>query len=90
MKQSKEELSKAIVLVGESLNMKKATELLLINVGVCSTIKELTYKMFVENKQQYFEEDDKVFESISLIRDYCKEMGENGEVNFETPYNAQK
>ena len=87
MKESQEELKNAIVTVGESLSMKRATELLLINVGVYSTVKELTYKMFVENKQQYFEKDDNVFEAISLIRKYCKEMGLNGEVIFDVPYN---
>ena len=86
MKESKKELEKAIVIVGESLNMKEAAELLLVNVGVYSTIRELTYKMFTENKQQYFEKDDNVFSSISLIRKYCEEMSKNGEVNFDVPY----
>lgn len=86
MKESKKELEKAIVIVGESLNMKEATEILLINVGVHSAIRELTYKMFTLNRQQYFEKDDKVFDSISLIRKYCEEMSKNGEVNFDVPF----
>ena len=86
MKESKKELEKAIVIVGESLNMGKATELLLANVGVHSTIRELTFKMFTENKQQYFEKDDNVFNATTLIREYCKEMSINGEVNFDVPY----
>jgi uncharacterized protein YpmS len=86
MKESKKQLEKAIVILAESLNMKEATELLLIKVGIHSTVKELTYKMFVENRQQYFEKDDKVFEAISLIRKYCQEMSKNGEVNFDVPY----
>lgn len=86
MKESKKELEKAIIILGESLNMKEATEILLINVGVHSTIKELTYKMFTLNRQQYFEKDDKVFDSISLIRKYCEEMSKNGEVNFDVPF----
>ena len=86
MKESKKELEKSIVIVGESLNMKEATEILLINVGVHSTIRELTYKMFTINRQQYFEKDDDVFEAISLIREYCQEMSKNGEVNFDVPY----
>lgn len=86
MKESKKELEKAIVIVGESLNMKEATELLLINAGVHSTIRELTFKMFTLNRQQYFEKDDKVFDSISLIRKYCEEMSKNGEVNFDVPF----
>jgi 5,10-methylene-tetrahydrofolate dehydrogenase/methenyl tetrahydrofolate cyclohydrolase len=86
MKESKKELEKAIIAVGESLGMKKPIELLLINVGVHSTVKELTYQMFVQNKQQYFEKDDTVFEAISLIRKYCEEMSKNGEVNFDVPY----
>lgn len=86
MKESKKELKNAIIIVGESLNMKEATEILLTNVGVHSTIRELTYKMFTLNRQQYFEKDDKVFDSISLIRKYCEEMSANGEVNFDVPF----
>jgi hypothetical protein len=83
MKQTKKQLEEAILIVGDSLNMKDITEILLVNVGIHSTIKELSYKMFVENKQQYFEKDDNVFEAISLIRKYCQEMSKNGEVEFE-------
>ena len=83
MKESKKELEKAIITVGKSLEMEKSIELLLVNIGVYSTIKELTYQMFVQNKQQYFEKDDDVFEAISLIREYSKEMSKNGEVNFD-------
>ena len=86
MKESKKELEKAIIIVGESLNIKEATEQLLINVGIYSTIRELTYIMFTQNRQQYFEKDDKVFDSISLIRKYCEEMSKNGEVNFDVPF----
>ena len=86
MKESKKELEKAIIVVGKSLGMESPTELLLKNVGAHSTVKELTYQMFVQNKQQYFEKDDVVFEAISLIRKYCEEMSKNGEVNFDVPY----
>lgn len=86
MKESKKELERAVLAVGNSLGMKRATEILLVNAGVHSTIKELIYAMFVENRQPYFEKDDAVFESMSLIRKYCKEMKENGEVNFDTHY----
>jgi len=83
MKCSKKLLQDSILIVGGSLNMEYCTSLLLEDIGVYSTIKELTYKMFVEDKQQYFEKDDKVFKSISLIREYCKEMSLNGEVKFD-------
>jgi hypothetical protein len=83
MKYSKKLLEDSILIVGGSLNMEYATSLLLENIGIYSTVKELTYKMFVEDKQQYFEKDDKVFKSISLIREYCKEMSLNGEVKFD-------
>lgn len=89
MKESKKELEKAII-IGESLNMKVAIEILLVNVGIHSTIRELTYKMFTLNRQQYFEKDDKVFDSISLIRKYCEEMSKNGEVNFDVPLNLEQ
>jgi hypothetical protein len=82
MKESREQVEAAIILVGESLNMKTATELLLINVGIHSTIKELIYKMFVLDRQPYFEKDNRVFDAMTLIKKYCQEMGENGEVIF--------
>lgn len=82
MKQSKQELEQAIIKVGESLNMKEATVLLLNNVGIHSTIRELTFKMFTLDKQPYFEQDDDIFNSITLIREYCIEMLKNGEVSF--------
>jgi len=83
MKESKKVFEKALVVIGESLGMGEATVLLLKNVGVHSTVRELTYKMFTENKQQYFEQDDAVFEAISLMRKYCVEMSLKGEVNFD-------
>jgi hypothetical protein len=82
MKESREQVEAAIILVGESLDMKTATELLLINVGMYSTIKELIYKMFVLDRQPYLEKDDRVFEAMTLIKKYCQEMGRNGEVIF--------
>lgn len=86
MNESKKQLEKAIITIAKSLGMETPTELLLVNVGLHSTIKELTYKMFVENHHQYFEKNNDVFEAISLIREYCQEMSKNGEVNFDVPY----
>ena len=83
MKESKKQVEEAIIIVGESLGMGESTEVLLCNIGIHSTIKELTYKRFVMNKQQYFETDNTVFEAISLIRRYCLEMATNGAVTFE-------
>jgi hypothetical protein len=82
MKESREQVEAAIILVGESLNMKIATELLLINSGIHSTIKQLIYIMFVLDRQPYLEKDDRVFDAMTLIKKYCQEMGRNGEVIF--------
>jgi hypothetical protein len=86
MKESKQELKQAILVVGESLNLLEATEALLKSAGVYTTVRELIYRMFVADRQQYFETDDKVFAAVGLIRTYCKEMAATGEVNFEVPY----
>lgn len=86
MKESSEQIKIAIIKVGESLDMKEATELLIKNIGLYSTVRELIIKAFISNKQDYFEKDDTVFKSYQLIREYCKEMVLNGEVNFEVPY----
>jgi hypothetical protein len=86
MKESKYELKQAILIVGESLDILEATEALLKSAGINTTVRELIYRMFVKDRQQYFETDDKVFAAIGLIRTYCKEMAATGEVNFEVPY----
>jgi hypothetical protein len=86
MKESKYELKQAILIVGESLDILEATEALLKSAGIYTTVHELIYRMFVKDRQQYFETDDKVFAAINLIRAYCKEMAAIGEVNFEVPY----
>jgi hypothetical protein len=86
MKESKYELKQAILIVGESLDILEATESLLKSAGIYTTVRELIYIMFVKDRQQYFETDDKVFAAIGLIRAYCKEMVATGEVNFEVPY----
>jgi hypothetical protein len=86
MKESKYELKQAILIVGESLDILEATEALLKSAGIYTTVHELIYRMFVKDRQQYFETDDKVFAAVGLIRTYCKEMAATGEVNFEVPY----
>jgi len=86
MKESKYELKQAILIVGESLDILEATEALLKSAGIYTTVRELIYIMFVKDRQQYFETDDKVFAAIGLIRSYCKEMSATSEVNFEVPY----
>lgn len=80
MKETKKEIENAIIVVGELLGIEEETKLLLTNIGVHSTIKELTYQMFLQNKQRF--EDANFFEAISLIKEYCEEMSENGEVKF--------
>jgi len=90
MKESMQELKQAILVVGESLNLLEATEALFKSAGIYTTVHELIYRMFVKDKQQYFETDDKVFAAVGLIRTYCKEMAANGEVNFEVPYVHQR
>ena len=86
MKESQEQVRKSILIIGERLGMKESTEMLLHNVGIYSTIKELAYNMFLQNYQDYFEKDNNVFDSIQLIRKYCEEMSINGEVKFDIPY----
>jgi hypothetical protein len=89
MKESKKELEKAILVIAESLNIKESFETLLKNMGIHSTVKELTYVLFAKNNQQYFEHNDNVFNAISLVRKYCQEMDFYGEVNFECSYNRK-
>ena len=84
MKESSEELKQAIIIVSEAVGIKDSIDALLSAQGIYSTIKMLTYYLFVENYNQYFEKNENIFESVSLIRTYCKEMQLNGEVNFDS------
>lgn len=86
MKQSKEQLKKALVTIGTSLDMKKATEYMIDDLGIHSVARELVIKMFVESKYEYFEKDDNVFEAIQILRKYLQELTKNGEVIFNEPY----
>lgn len=83
MKASSEEVRKAIIKFGEVLNMELSTPILLKNVGFYSTIKELTMVAFTQNYSDYFEKDNETFNAIKLIKEYCREMYKNGEVNFD-------
>jgi hypothetical protein len=86
MKESKKEVENAVLKVGDSLGIGDSVKILLTNIGIYSTIKEVVYKAFVDNKTDYFEKDDLTFESYQIVRTYCKEMSLNGEVNFNVPY----
>lgn len=83
MKCTQKEIENAIIIIAESLGLKENINYLLKNEGIHTTIRELIYIMFVQHKEQYFEKDDDVFNSITLIREYCKELKENGFVSFE-------
>lgn len=82
MKESKAQVEKAVLTLGESLDMGRSVELLLKNIGLHSTIKEVVYKSFIDNRTDYFEENDDVYEAYQLIRRYSKEMCDKGEVIF--------
>ena len=86
MKESKRELEKAIIKLGEAINIKEnTTRIMLRDLGIYTTIREFTFLVFTNNYNDYFEKDNETFESVQLIRKYCKEMNENGEVNFDMP-----
>lgn len=82
MKESKKQVEQAIMVVAKSLDIEEVVDLLLVNVGIYSTIRELVLKLFTENRQDYFERDDVVYEAIQLIRKYCQEASKNGEIVF--------
>jgi hypothetical protein len=60
------------LIIGEAYNMLEPTKLLLHNMGISSTIKELTYLAFINNYQDYFGKYDKVYEAVQIVREYCK------------------
>ena len=82
MKNSQDHIIKAVMLIGEKLDIEKEVKLLLINTGLHSTIKEVIYRLFINNYNSYFEQNDAMYDAYELIRRYCKEITENGEVKF--------
>lgn len=89
MKATHEEVKRAVLLFGEKLGQGKSTPTLLETVGVYSTVKTLAVIAFTNGYQQYFEQDDKVFDAVTLVREYSKEMSEKGEVRFGVKYGEQ-
>jgi hypothetical protein len=86
MKESQKQVRDAVLIMGKALDIEKITELLLSNVGMQTTIKELMYKAFLKNWHDYFEKDDKVFYATQLVREYCNEYEREGEVKFDVPF----
>ena len=80
MKVSHKEVRDSAILVGNIFN--HPTELKIQLFGLFETVKNLSYQMFIINYNQYFEKDDNVFQAVNLLREYCIEMKEYGEVKF--------
>lgn len=83
MKESKEQVERAVITIGESLGLGDNIKAILDINGLYTTIREVIYLSFVANKIEYFEEDNYVYNSYQLIRKYCKEMKMNGQVDFD-------
>ena len=79
MIESSDQVKLAVLCLGKYISIEHETEVLIKAIGLHSTIKTLIFKAFTENVNDYFIEDTKVFDSIQIIRKYCKEMGINGE-----------
>lgn len=83
MQESKEQVEGAVIAVGRDLGMEDAAvRVLLQNVGLHSTIKEVVYRAFVNDRINDYENRHFVYECYDLIKKYCKEMEEKGEVGF--------
>jgi hypothetical protein len=83
MKESQEEVRRAVLTFAKRLNMRDSAELLLKNIGVHSTIKELVFKAFLDNYDEYFEDNDNINDSIQIIRKYCREIVDRGFTVFD-------
>jgi hypothetical protein len=90
MKESQEDVRKAVLDFGNALGMSKETPLLLTDIGLHSTIKELAFKAFVINYYEYYEDSDgKILRAIDTIVRYCQEMAEKGCVTFDVNFIAE-
>lgn len=82
MKVSKFELENAILTIAKNLKCEASMNYLLSSQGLYQTSKEVIFELFVQNKQDYFQSDDEFYNAIQMLREYHKEMKQNGSVTF--------
>lgn len=84
MRESKEDIENAILLLAEFLDQKDVYKALLLYSGRISTLKELVFSLFVNGYNNYFQKDDNLFNAFELLKRYAVELI-TGAVAFDEP-----
>jgi len=87
MKNSQREVKAAIMTLSSN---KEAYREILKRAGVDTTIRMISYDLFVEGFNHYVEKNDARFEAYVVIREYAKEMKENGSVVFDQEFDSDE
>lgn len=86
MQVSESQFRRSLLTIGESLELLEETKTLLETEGLYHTARELSFMLFVKERNEYFEKDESVYNAIHLVRQYFKEFLDKGEVVFDQPY----
>jgi len=87
MKESLDKVKESALIFGKHLQLEEETLILIKNIGLHSTVKELVFRSFIKNIHDYFIEDNTVYQAVQILRKYCDEMSSNGEVKFGSDNN---
>ena len=83
MKQTIEDFKNDLTIISIHLNLESNYKPLIKTIPLPEMVKMLIYEMFIQGVCDYFATDDKVFRAIQNIKDYCKELKEDGFVAFK-------
>lgn len=79
---SADELKNAIHIYADTIGLSETVDLLIVNVGIASTIKELIYYAFVKGYDVTTINGD-ALTALGIIGNYCSELMKNGFVEFK-------
>lgn len=82
VKFTQKELISALQIVGNHIGLGESIIPMIEGCGLNTTVQKIVYKMFVRDVNSYFVTDDVLYDSIMLIKKYCIEIDEKGEINF--------
>lgn len=86
MKESKEELEKAILCLAEKYNIQESYKALFkSNTSLPTIVKNLVYELFLRSFEPYdcYLTTNRQTKSYEIIYRYCAELDENGFVEFK-------
>ena len=95
MKQSQDQVKKAILVIGKYLNGEMGEKCYKgimdsPNGHLPEMVKIVVYDLFTNKIEQYYVKEDEVFEAITLVREYAIELQKQGFVKFDEPFDSDE